>query len=90
MKCVCGFESEDSNEIAAHKRICMSGGTADIRAVVEAFAETVEAACAAHKNQYKGGQQVSFHGDFCPGSIGPSGLVRLKWWIRELKFALER
>jgi len=59
-----------------------------LRAVVEAFITTVDAAIESFARRGKGGQQAPFHGDFCPDSVGPSAISRLKWWVREMKMAL--
>lgn len=53
------------------------------RSAIKAFVETVEAAARANERRGKGGQQVSFHGDFCAAT--PSVLDRLEWWARHLR-----
>lgn len=52
-----------------------------LRAAVEAFIETVNAAVRANRRG-RGGQHVPFHGDFC--SAPPSVMGRLEWWARNL------
>lgn len=52
-----------------------------LRAAVEAFIETVNAAVRANRRG-RGGQHVPFHGDFCAAS--PSVMGRLEWWARNL------
>lgn len=58
-----------------------------VRAAVEAFIETVNAAVQAARPS-QGGQHVPYHGDFC--AAGPSVLGRLQWWARNLAAALPR
>lgn len=53
--------------------------------VIDGLEREVDAACAYWANKGKGGMQVPFHGDFA--NTPPSGLHRLKWWIRELRAA---
>lgn len=52
------------------------------RAAALAFTETVAAAVRANDNRGRGGQHVSFHGDFCAAT--PSVLNRLEWWASHL------
>lgn len=63
-----------------------NAGAVALKAIAEAFASEAEAAVQHHENKNKGGQQVSFHGDFA--SIGPSVVGRLRWWVREFREAL--
>lgn len=55
-----------------------------LAAVVEAMAETFEAAVQHHRGP-RGGQQVPFHGDFA--NVSPSAVRRMEWWARELREA---
>lgn len=48
--------------------------------LVKAFVETVNAATRHFANRGKGGQHVSFHGDFA--GANPSTMSRLEWWAR--------
>lgn len=60
-----------------------------LRAVAERvgyFCEAVDSA-AAHHRRGKGGQQVSFHGDWA--HVVPSTIVALERWARDFRFALE-
>ena len=50
------------------------------------FCETVEHAAACIEARGRGGQQVSFHGDFA--SAPPSTMGRLQWWARTLRAAM--
>lgn len=55
--------------------------------LARAFAETAEAAVAAHEARGRGGQQVPFHGDFA--RVPPSDVGRLRWWAKEFRQALK-
>lgn len=39
-----------------------------------------------HENRGKGGQHVSFYGDFA--NVAPSAVGRMRWWAREMRQAL--
>lgn len=54
--------------------------------VADAFGDTVARAVDANAQRGRGGQHVSFHGDFCNAT--PGTLTRLEWWAREFKDAL--
>lgn len=56
-----------------------------VRDLAEAFVETVQAAVHNHRGA-KGGQHVSFHGDFA--HITPSVVRDLERWAREFQAAL--
>ena len=57
-----------------------------IRAVLTALTEEFQATIRHHDNRGKGGQQVTFTGDFA--SVGPGTLSRMRWWLREMQAAL--
>jgi chromosome segregation ATPase len=54
--------------------------------VARAFVEIAEAAIRHHENRGKGGQQVSYHGDFA--MVPPSAVSRLRWWADCFRAAL--
>lgn len=56
--------------------------------VVQAFSDAVDAALKNNERRGKGGQQVSFHGDFA--SAPPSTLIQLRRWADELTSAADR
>lgn len=62
------------------------GSDERIRAILTALAGEFESAVRHHENRGKGGQQVTFTGDFA--SVGPGTLQRMRWWLREMKTAL--
>ena len=53
--------------------------------LLDGLCHEFEAAIYHHENKGKGGQQVSFHGDFY--SVGPGTIGRMRWWVRELRRA---
>jgi hypothetical protein len=55
--------------------------------VVEAFANSVDAADRADDARGRGGQQVPFHGEFC--NAPPSTRSVLRRYVREFKAALD-
>jgi hypothetical protein len=58
-----------------------------LKEVAEYFIETAEAAVA-NQRRPKGGQQVSYHGDFA--SIPPSAVKNLEWWANRFRDALNQ
>jgi len=53
--------------------------------ILNALASEFERAIRHHENKGKGGQQVTFTGDFA--SVGPSVVQRMRWWLREMRAA---
>lgn len=65
----------------------MSPGSDErVRAILTALAGEFRATVRHHENRGKGGQQVTFTGDFA--SVGPGTLSRIRWWLREMESAL--
>ena len=62
------------------------GSDERVRATLAALTGEFERAVRHHENRGKGGQQVTFTGDFA--SVGPGTLQRMRWWLREMKAAL--
>lgn len=59
-----------------------------LRAACESMAECFEAAVR-YARRPKGGQQVSFHGDFAAVTKYPSFVQAAEWWARHLRTALK-
>lgn len=59
---------------------------AKLRQVAAAFVRTVSSARRAIEQRGRGGQHVSYHGDFAAAS--PSVITNLVWWAREIELAL--
>lgn len=78
-------ELVDMREYAGPSRRELIDEIRETRATIESLAVSVDAARRAMELRGTGGQQVSFHGDFCNAS--PSVLGRLDWWIRALRGA---
>lgn len=51
--------------------------------VLDALAGEFERAIHHHESRGKGGQQVTFTGDFA--SVGPSVVGRMRWWLRDMR-----
>ncbi len=56
--------------------------------MIDGLESEVERAIAERQHRGKGGQTVSFQGDFAGCAL--SSLLRLRWWVRELRAANER
>ncbi len=56
----------------------------ELTIIKEEFDRTVEH----FENKGKGGQQVTFTGDFC--AVGPSVVSRMRWWSRRWSKALKK
>ena len=55
--------------------------------VIDFFEQEVETALQEHRRP-KGGMSVPFHGDF--RLVPVSALIRMQWWIREMRAAWHR
>ena len=62
------------------------GSDERVRAILTALAGEFQATIRHHENRGRGGQQVTFTGDFA--SVGPGTLSRMRWWLREMQAAL--
>lgn len=56
-------------------------------ALLQCFEAEIEAAAQHLASKGRGGQHVSFHGDFA--QVPPSGIGRLRWWAREFREAAQ-
>lgn len=80
----CGLTACDTCfEYACVRRAMWTPG---IVTLLDGFEREIEAAEEHLASRGKGGQQVSFHGDFA--GAAPSTLGRLRWWLRAFREAL--
>jgi hypothetical protein len=77
----------DAIATRAAKQLATAAPPADkVTSAILAFCDAVAAASRAHDQRGKGGQHVSFHGDFA--GAHPGVLNRLEWWARHLRSVL--
>lgn len=75
-----------------HERSCSSEKCCvcryeQLERVLLSVVDTFESAVRAFRARGAGGQQVSFHGDFC--NVNPSTVSRMEWWSKHLRSILE-
>lgn len=60
-----------------------------VRQALIAINEEFESTIRAFEAEKAGGMHVPFHGDFSGALRLPSLIVRMRWWVREFKTALD-
>ena len=58
-----------------------------LRAAIWALIDTFEGAIHQHDSKGKGGQHVTYTGDF--GSLGMSAVTQMRRWVKDLRAALD-